>query len=34
VPPQGRWRIYGIGLPEAILLKVYNQNATRFCIAV
>src|SRR5499427_5455016 len=29
VPPQGRWRIYGIGLPEAILLKVYNQNAAR-----
>jgi len=29
VPPQGRWRIYGIGLPEAILQKVYNQNAER-----
>ena len=29
VPPQGRWRIYGIGLPEPILQKVYNQNAAR-----
>jgi predicted TIM-barrel fold metal-dependent hydrolase len=29
VPPQGRWRIYGIGLPQSILEKVYNQNARR-----
>jgi len=29
VPPQGRWRIYGLGLPEAILRKVYYQNAAR-----
>ena len=29
VPPQGRWRIYGINLPEAILSKVYYQNAAR-----
>jgi len=29
VPPQGRWRIYGINLPEPILLKVYNRNAAR-----
>ena len=29
VPPQGRWRIYGIELPEAILEKVYNGNAAR-----
>ena len=29
VPPQGRWRIYGIGLPESILRKVYNENAAR-----
>jgi predicted TIM-barrel fold metal-dependent hydrolase len=27
VPPQGRWRIYGVGLPKSILEKVYNQNA-------
>jgi predicted TIM-barrel fold metal-dependent hydrolase len=29
VPPQGRWRIYGLGLPEAILKKVYHDNAAR-----
>jgi predicted TIM-barrel fold metal-dependent hydrolase len=29
VPPQGRWRIYGLGLREQILRKVYNQNAQR-----
>jgi predicted TIM-barrel fold metal-dependent hydrolase len=29
VPPQGRWRIYGINLPDAILRKVYNENAAR-----
>ena len=28
-PPQGRWQIYGIGLPESILKKVYNENAAR-----
>jgi predicted TIM-barrel fold metal-dependent hydrolase len=28
-PPQGRWRIYGLGLPDAILRKVYNANAVR-----
>jgi predicted TIM-barrel fold metal-dependent hydrolase len=29
VPPQGRWRIYGIGLPDPILKKVYHENAER-----
>ena len=29
VPPQGRWRIYGIQLPDEILRKVYNGNAQR-----
>jgi predicted TIM-barrel fold metal-dependent hydrolase len=29
VPPQGRWRIYGIGLPDSILKKVYYDNAAR-----
>ncbi|MFN7996804.1 MAG: amidohydrolase family protein [Bryobacteraceae bacterium] len=29
VPPQGRWRIYGIGLPDSILKKVYHNNAAR-----
>ena len=28
-PPQGRWRIYGLGLPEKILRKVYYENAER-----
>jgi predicted TIM-barrel fold metal-dependent hydrolase len=29
VPPQGRWQIYGIGLPDPILRKVYHDNAAR-----
>jgi predicted TIM-barrel fold metal-dependent hydrolase len=29
VPPQGRWRIYGLGLPESVLRKVYFENAAR-----
>jgi predicted TIM-barrel fold metal-dependent hydrolase len=29
IPPQGRWRIYGIQLPDPILRKVYNENAAR-----
>jgi predicted TIM-barrel fold metal-dependent hydrolase len=29
VPPQGRWKIYGINLPESILSKVYYENAAR-----
>ena len=29
VPPQGRWRIYGIGRPDPILKKVYHNNAAR-----
>jgi predicted TIM-barrel fold metal-dependent hydrolase len=28
-PPQGRWRIYGVGLPEPILRKIYHDNAAR-----
>ena len=28
-PPQGRWRIYGVCLPEPILRKVYSDNAAR-----
>ena len=28
-PPQGRWQISGIGLPDGILKKVYYQNAAR-----
>jgi predicted TIM-barrel fold metal-dependent hydrolase len=29
IPPQGRWRIYGLGLPAEILRKVYFANAER-----
>lgn len=29
IPPQGRWRIYGIDLPDSILRKVYFENAAR-----
>jgi predicted TIM-barrel fold metal-dependent hydrolase len=29
IPPQGRWRIYGLGLPETVLRKVYRDNAAR-----
>ncbi|HZU26388.1 MAG TPA: amidohydrolase family protein [Bryobacteraceae bacterium] len=29
VPGQGRWNIYGLGLPDQILRKVYNENALR-----
>jgi predicted TIM-barrel fold metal-dependent hydrolase len=29
IPPQGRWRIYGISVSDQILRKVYNENAAR-----
>jgi predicted TIM-barrel fold metal-dependent hydrolase len=29
IPPQGRWAISGLGLPEDILRKVYADNARR-----
>ena len=29
IPPQGRWRIYGVGLPDESLRKVYYENAAR-----
>ncbi len=28
-PPQGMWHIYGLGLPENVLQKVYHGNAIR-----
>jgi predicted TIM-barrel fold metal-dependent hydrolase len=28
-PPQGRWKIYGIGLPDDVLRRVYHENAQR-----
>ena len=29
IPPQGRWRVSGLNLPDGILRKLYNQNAAR-----
>ena len=29
VPPQGRWQIHGLGLPDDVLRKVYAENARR-----
>ena len=29
VPPQGRWCIYGLDLPDQVLRKVYHDNAAR-----
>src|SRR5262249_8893840 len=29
IPSQGRWRIYGLELPDSILRKVYHENAAR-----
>ena len=29
IPPQGRWRISGLGLTEQVLRKVYRDNAAR-----
>lgn len=31
-PSQGRWRIYGLGLPEEVLRKIYAQNAERIIL--
>ncbi len=29
IPPQGRWRIYGVYLPDEVLRQVYHDNAAR-----
>jgi predicted TIM-barrel fold metal-dependent hydrolase len=29
VPPQGRWQVHGLGLPDDILRKIYAGNARR-----
>jgi predicted TIM-barrel fold metal-dependent hydrolase len=29
IPPQGRWRISGLGLPDEVLRRVYAENARR-----
>ena len=28
-PPQGLWQIYGLGLPDPVLRKIYHENAAR-----
>ena len=28
-PPQGFWRIHGVGLPDDVLRKIYSENALR-----
>jgi len=28
-PPQGLWNIYGLGLPDTVLRKIYYENANR-----
>ncbi len=28
-PPQGLWNIYGVGLPDGVLKKIYHENAAR-----
>ena len=28
-PPQGRWRVYGLHLPDEVLRKIYSTNARR-----
>ena len=30
LPRQGRWNIYGIGLPDEVLEKIYHRNAEKF----
>jgi predicted TIM-barrel fold metal-dependent hydrolase len=32
VPPQGRWQIHGLGLPDDVLGKVYAKNARRLLL--
>ena len=32
LPPQGRWQIHGLGLPDAVLKKVYADNARRLIL--
>jgi predicted TIM-barrel fold metal-dependent hydrolase len=29
IPPQGRWKIYGIGLEDSVLEKIYYKNAEK-----
>jgi predicted TIM-barrel fold metal-dependent hydrolase len=29
IPPQGRWKIYGLGLDDEVLAKFYYKNAEK-----
>jgi hypothetical protein len=29
IPPQGRWAISGLALPDTVLRKIYRENAAR-----
>ena len=29
-PLQGRWRIYGVSLPDEVLRKLYHENALKY----
>lgn len=33
-PPQGFWNIYGIGLPDDVLKKLYHENAARLITGI
>jgi predicted TIM-barrel fold metal-dependent hydrolase len=32
VPPQGRWQVHGLGLPDDVLSRVYSGNARRLIL--
>jgi predicted TIM-barrel fold metal-dependent hydrolase len=32
IPPQGRWQIHGLGLPDEVLEQVYAANARRLIL--
>lgn len=33
-PPQGLWNISGLSLPDAVLRKIYSENAARLISGV
>jgi hypothetical protein len=33
-PLQGRWRIYGVFLPDEVLRKIYYRNALKYLPAL
>jgi hypothetical protein len=34
VPPEGRWTISGLDLPDDVLRQVYGENARRLILAL